>query len=524
MSGPRVEVDPGAEAGPGEADVVAGVAVLSVEETGENAAGQDEAEGWDEDDEDDDEDEEDLLVRLGIVEELEIPEAMEPKYFPSKVGGKPAWLVPSPLPPAEDLRCQATPHGETCGRQLAFVLQVYAPLMDGAPESFHRTMYVFCCRNKTCQGKQGSARVFRSQLARKNDFYSFEPPEYPGSSAARITMLAEEVEEPQNAMSDPQVSEALESKKTANDLFTAGKVDEALEGYAKAAQILDGWGKWSKGGAVGMEYAKIRGNMAECYLKKSDPAMAKEQCDLALKGDDKFVKAFFRRAKALVQFSTLGGGAACGALGEARKQLAKALELDDDCQPARDLLKELKPKWLAEPDFRELELTIEEEPDDVEETDKLAEEKKHIQELIEKYNKEDNKELKEDADKFFKDRDEKVGQGTVDPAFLKFKLRTEREPRQGIRYSFDELSAPLWLSSKGQVEKDKVPPCPHCGAERDFEFQIMPQLLYYLEADDKSATPHEMEWGTLAVYSCPDSCVTKASYAEEFLWVQPVPS
>jgi pre-rRNA-processing protein TSR4 len=69
----------------------------------------------------------------------------------------------------------------------------------------------------------------------------------------------------------------------------------------------------------------------------------------------------------------------------------------------------------------------------------------------------------------------------------------------------------------------------HC-----FDFvQIMPQLLNELSQDEMSE--QALDWGTIAVYSCPVSCqqgvkaaltgemgsVPGSAYVEEYVWVQP---
>eukprot|EP00301_Raphidiophrys_heterophryoidea_P010020 c15049_g1_i1.p1 GENE.c15049_g1_i1~~c15049_g1_i1.p1 ORF type:complete len:452 (+),score=107.56 c15049_g1_i1:44-1357(+) len=112
-----------------------------------------------------------LKVELGFVEEPQNPEEMDRKYFPSKVGGKPGWLCPKPLPPVEDLSCAV------CQQRLNFLLQVYCPLDDvDHDNAFHRMLYIFCCANGSCHSQPGSIRVLRCQLPRVNPFYSSDPP------------------------------------------------------------------------------------------------------------------------------------------------------------------------------------------------------------------------------------------------------------------------------------------------------------------------------------------------------------
>ena len=139
----------------------------------ENSGTPEEPEGKEDSDEwsdcTDSEDElpgEDDMWRVGLVEPPSIPESLNPEFFPSKVGGDPAWLDPENLPKPAELRCQANVRGETCGRLLTFLLQIYAPVYEGPADAFHRSLFVFVCANPLCVGKHGSCRVFRSQLPR----------------------------------------------------------------------------------------------------------------------------------------------------------------------------------------------------------------------------------------------------------------------------------------------------------------------------------------------------------------------
>ncbi len=86
------------------------------------------------------------LPRLvGILEKLKRQRPYEDnsflltrKFFPSKVGGKPAWLVPD-----ECLSSDIVPFMscDACGKSMSFLIQIYAPV-ESAPHAFHRT--IFC--------------------------------------------------------------------------------------------------------------------------------------------------------------------------------------------------------------------------------------------------------------------------------------------------------------------------------------------------------------------------------------------
>ncbi|KAJ2061890.1 hypothetical protein GGI17_002767 [Coemansia sp. S146] len=94
----------------------------------------------------------------------------------------------------------------------------------------------------------------------------------------------------------------------------------------------------------------------------------------------------------------------------------------------------------------------------------------------------------------------------VDRAFLVFQRRIQKSADQVIRYTrSSDSSEPLFVSDMGKPEPQAdVPDCELCGTAREFEFQIMPQMLNYLSMD--SADPASVDWGTLLVYTCPKSC------------------
>merc|ERR1719171_1201185 len=128
---------------------------VEADEAEEDTEGSTRSEGESSDDDDDDEE------LIGFLEDRPTPEEarlLTRKLFPSKVGGRPAWLVPSTLPSAGALACSA------CARPLRFLLQVYASRGEQTPIAFHRTLHVFICTN--CQPCK--VRIFRAQLPREN--------------------------------------------------------------------------------------------------------------------------------------------------------------------------------------------------------------------------------------------------------------------------------------------------------------------------------------------------------------------
>ncbi|NWI88775.1 PDCD2 protein, partial [Pitta sordida] len=102
-----------------------------------------------------------------------------------------------------------------------------------------------------------------------------------------------------------------------------------------------------------------------------------------------------------------------------------------------------------------------------------------------------------------------------DKIFQKFKEKVAAEPEQIIRYCRGG-EGPIWVSGENTPEEKDIPNC-LCGAKRIFEFQIMPQLLNYLQVDSLGES---IDWGTLVVYTCADNCGGENKYLEEFLWKQ----
>ncbi|KAK9837820.1 hypothetical protein WJX74_005778 [Apatococcus lobatus] len=110
-----------------------------------------------------------LEVLLGFLEEPLSPAHLFRHRFPSKVGGRPAWLDPVHLPCKQQLTCLASQ------QPLNFLMQVYAPV-EGNAAAFHRAIFLFISPQGNKLGEPGAVRAFRCQLPRANAFYSSNPP------------------------------------------------------------------------------------------------------------------------------------------------------------------------------------------------------------------------------------------------------------------------------------------------------------------------------------------------------------
>ncbi|KAJ1860302.1 hypothetical protein LPJ73_001428 [Coemansia sp. RSA 2703] len=112
----------------------------------------------------------------------------------------------------------------------------------------------------------------------------------------------------------------------------------------------------------------------------------------------------------------------------------------------------------------------------------------------------------------------------VDAAFLAFQRRMQAEPAQVLRYARTAATPaqrePLFVSDAGRPAPGDVPACERCGAAREFELQVMPQMLNNLALDATDAL--SIDWGTLLVYTCARSCDIDAAdgYALEVVWRQ----
>ncbi|KAL3644746.1 hypothetical protein CASFOL_009926 [Castilleja foliolosa] len=108
------------------------------------------------------------------------------------------------------------------------------------------------------------------------------------------------------------------------------------------------------------------------------------------------------------------------------------------------------------------------------------------------------------------------GQGD-NRSWASFQERISLAPKQILRYSSSALAKPLWPVSSGRPSSIDIPKCNYCGGKRGFEFQVLPQLLYFFHVQDNADS---LDWATIVVYTCEGSCDGPVGYKDEFAWVQ----
>lgn len=323
------------------------------------------------------------------------PWELASRHFPSKVGGKPAWLDLENLPSSSVIKCPS------CGRPRQFLLQLYSPDED-VETGFHRTVYIFLCTSNACWGDRSSPSfppvlVLRSQLKRENRFYPASPP----------------VEDP------------------------TWRTDITPEKYGSLCPVCGCRGDKLCGRCRSVSYC------GEHHQKMDWKRGHKQECK--------------------------EGGSYGGPYAEDT----------------------LRPEGLVE---------IEEEPDEEDEVLPEQDEERYAELAA-------RAAPVEAGDEDWREVEEGQHQ---DKASERFRARMRRAPRQIVRYCRRSGQGPLLCTASATLARPQA--CTNCGAERTFEFQVMPQLLSLLHLGTELES--SLDWGSLYIFTCDKSCALEG-YAEE---------
>lgn len=111
------------------------------------------------------------------------------------------------------------------------------------------------------------------------------------------------------------------------------------------------------------------------------------------------------------------------------------------------------------------------------------------------------------------------------PTFERFCRVTKDPPDQVVRYARGGIC--LWMHEAGQYEGASAM-CTHCSSPMEFELEVLPRLVYYVEAQKARQSIDEvaqrlrdgLDWGVIAVFSCRQSCEIGHTYVRELAWLQ----
>lgn len=182
--------------------------------------------------------------------------------------------------------------------------------------------------------------------------------------------------------------------------------------------------------------------------------------------------------------------------------------------------------------FAEFEIITEEE-EDVKEV-RNARVVEAQKDLLDKYYAEMEEEKKSGQEDTTEFKEEDMPNNRQDQVFVKFQTTIDIDTTQVLRYTTATNAQPLWMHSHGILDLKDVPKCALCGAERVYELQILPQIIYHLDLkrNNPSGNPDdEIDFGTLVVYTCKNSCTispnvtnkySSGAYAVEYLYQQKI--
>lgn len=429
--------------------------------------------------------EDDSHVELGFVEEPENPCLLDSHYFPSKIGGKPSWLSFKPLPSSNLLKCS------NCNQPLCFLLQIYAPDNGKNIAAFHRSIFVFVCRNGQCSEINSSKNfvALRCQLPRYNEFYG----EYPIKSD-------EDAEKAKKVQDFSKICAYCGSPgdKQCAKCKVAAYCDRSHQvahwKMIHKNQCCSGITTTTTGAkAANNNYSTVENGQNNNLNSNSNSN--NNDSDSSTKSEKKSGTIITTTTTTVAKNDFLF------------PEFELIIEREEIVLPNEKSSKSIKAgeKFIIGGEKSEEQKMLEYEAFLRENNGMLLLDsaKQNGQTKVDNNNL-DDLELFENPNK-------------KDKTFKKFSKRVEQNPEQVLRY--DRNGYPLWATDyTPENVGESIPDCQFCGAPRSFEFQIMPQLLSRLGVDDVGKS---IDWATVAIYTCSESCkVENFGYATEFVWKQ----
>ncbi|KAH7648706.1 hypothetical protein FG379_002176 [Cryptosporidium bovis] len=435
-------------------------------------------------------------VLLGYLEDTENKALLGSQFFPSKFGGKPAWLDPKYLPSHSDLQCNS------CGFRLRFLLQIYAPL-DERDDLFHRTLFVFICIN--CN--QG-AQVYRCQLPRKNDYYDFNPVKLDlsdDSSSEKFNELQRNI----NTFSDKMSSILCDLCGMPLIKETANYHDNCESNDSKRSEIV--FPEYN----LEIDICSTDEDESDyCEHEEEDDSDNNEQeqeniymefCpsnqtinrNSSYNDEDDIVSSFDRNEIVSNHTGSKNG-----------------IEVQNYNGPlnGKNKSEKIGDKTTHSEKYKHEGKLLEKIMMD--NVDQNSNEYK----LLKNY----NEKLKESIDNVLDDSEMRafkklsVSNEKKDKLFDKFLSMSLKYKGHVIRYCYN--GNPLWISERNKLS-GSPPKCPNCNGERVFEFQVQPETIVLGNIKN-----NKVNFGILAIYTCSNNCkpsnISNSHYIQEYIYIQ----
>ncbi|XP_055962342.1 uncharacterized protein LOC126687221 [Mercurialis annua] len=419
-------------------------------------------------DSEEEEEEEQEPVTLGLLETPEHPRSLLRQFYPCKAGGCPAWLDPINMPSGRSCVC------DICGNPLQFLLQVYAPISD-KESTFHRTLFVFMCPMMSClrrdqheQRKKGdekpsqSVKVFRCQLPHLNPFYSSEPrsngTDEPSKPGVALCDWCGTFFDKGYYIKPQEVSKHYNHHEIGCQQLSLSQIPGSSSNNGKTTST-------ERNKVYGALHHMLMEDMLVDLLKPIE----RSTCLMRM---NRSVYTRLQHPRARIHLLIWCSHALAS--------------------------NELWPKY---------EIRIE---DENEFDSDMSDDNEHDNQLVSK--KSSDGVMESLLDCFKADSDKKC--------WASFLVRIAKAPGQVLRYCRNDSARPLWSTSSGRPSKQDIPKCNYCGSRMIFEFQILPQLLYYFGVKNESDS---LDWANIIIYTCRASCEygsSNTAYKQEFAWVQ----
>ncbi|KAI0154539.1 programmed cell death protein 2 [Xylariaceae sp. FL1272] len=408
----------------------------------------------------------------------------------SRLGGEPEWLDPSTPPSAALARCKI------CKDLMVLLLQLNGELPDRFP-GHERRLFVFACKKKSCQRRDGSIRALRSLRVA------------PGSKAAPLKEEKKK-EEKEKATAKEAPKPATNLGETLFGAKTLGGGSGGANPFASTSSNQFVAGSNSPSSNPFAASSPFTFNPAETSSPTETQVSSTEPAPEPPKSPTSKMKAD---------------------LTSLPKTFASALSLNTPTTPPpapepwpTTLPKPYPTSYLSEAEYETLDPT----PAPIPQATRL--------------------DVDDDKGPTGGKEDKEAYESTMDTTFQKFADRLSQNPEQSIRYEFGgtpllysktdavgKLLAPSDTSANGgsinaimssgsSSGVKGIPQCANCSGGRVFEVQLCPHAIIELEAEELSL--EGMDWGTVIVGVCERDCQARGveeggvGYVEEWCGVQ----